>query len=127
MSTRSFSFSNDNPLSTEAVLVNASSSRYEEDWPSIPHTHAFTELFYVSRGSGEFLIENQRFSIARDDLVIINPHILHTETSQSAAPLSYYTVGVDGISFFGNLEVTVITWFFFPGSEGIPDFQLPED
>ena len=67
MSTRSFSFSNDNPLSTEAVLVNASSSRYEEDWPSIPHTHAFTELFYVSRGSGEFLIENQRFSIARDD------------------------------------------------------------
>ena len=37
MSTRSFSFSNDNPLSTEAVLVNASSSRYEEDWPSIPH------------------------------------------------------------------------------------------
>lgn len=99
MSTRSFSFSNDNPLSTEAVLVNASSSRYEEDWPSISHTHAFTELFYVSRGSGEFLIENQRFSIARDDLVIINPHILHTETSQSAAPLSYYTVGVDGISF----------------------------
>ena len=46
MSTRSFSFSNDNPLSTEAVLVNASSSRYEEDWPSIPHTHAFTELFF---------------------------------------------------------------------------------
>ena len=65
MSTRSFSFSNDNPLSTEAVLVNASSSRYEEDWPSIPHTHAFTELFYVSRGSGEFLIENQRFPLPR--------------------------------------------------------------
>ena len=102
MSTRSFSFSNDNPLSTEAVLVNASSSRYEEDWPSIPHTHAFTELFYVSRGSGEFLIENQRFSIARDDLVIINPHILHTETSQSAAPLSYYTVGVISTPFFRN-------------------------
>lgn len=116
MSTRSFSFSNDNPLSTEAVLVNASSSRYEEDWPSIPHTHAFTELFYVSRGSGEFLIENQRFSIARDDLVIINPHILHTETSQSAAPLSYY--------------ICRSGWnqFFFPwDSEGIPDFQLPED
>ena len=71
MSTRSFSFSNDNPLSTEAVLVNASSSRYEEDWPSIPHTHAFTELFYVSRGSGEFLIENQRFSIARDDILFL--------------------------------------------------------
>ncbi|MGO4947578.1 AraC family transcriptional regulator [Blautia sp. Sow4_E7] len=99
MSTRSFSFSNENPLSTEAVLVNASSSRYEEDWPSIPHTHAFTELFYVSRGSGEFLIEDQRFSIEKDDLIIVNPHIQHTETSQSSMPLTYYTVGVDGISF----------------------------
>lgn len=99
MSTRSFSFSNDNPVSTEAVLVNASSSRYEEDWPSIPHTHAFTELFYVSRGSGEFLIEEQRFSIEKDDLIIVNPHIPHTETSKSSMPLTYYTVGVDGISF----------------------------
>ena len=99
MSTRSFSFSNDSPVSTEAVLVNASSSRYEEDWPSIPHTHAFTELFYVSRGSGEFLIEDQRFSIEKDDLIIVNPHIPHTETSKSSMPLTYYTVGVDGISF----------------------------
>ena len=63
MSTRSFSFSNDNPLSTEAVLVNASSSRYEEDWPNIPHTHAFSQLFDVSRGYGEFLIENHRFPL----------------------------------------------------------------
>jgi hypothetical protein len=99
MSTQFFSFSDDTPFSTEAVLVNASSSHYEEDWPSIPHTHAFTELFYVSEGSGEFLIENQHFSIKKDDLIIVNPHIQHTEISLSASPLSYYTVGVDGISF----------------------------
>jgi len=94
MSTQFFSFSDDTPFSTEAVLVNASSSHYEEDWPSIPHTHAFTELFYVSEGSGEFLIENQHFSIKKDDLIIVNPHIQHTEISLSASPLSYYTVGV---------------------------------
>lgn len=99
MSTQFFSFSDDTPFSTEAILVNASSSHYEEDWPSIPHTHAFTELFYVSEGSGEFLIENQHFSIKKDDLIIVNPHIQHTEISLSASPLSYYTVGVDGISF----------------------------
>ena len=34
-----------------------------------------------------------------DDLIIVNPHIQHTEISLSASPLSYYTVGVDGISF----------------------------
>ena len=83
MSTQFFSFSDDTPFSTEAVLVNASSSHYEEDWPSIPHTHAFTELFYVSEGSGEFLIENQHFSIKKDDLIIVNPHIQHTEISLS--------------------------------------------
>lgn len=91
MSTRSFSFSNDNPLSTEAVLVNASSSRYEEDWPSIPHTHAFTELFYVSRGSGEFLIENQRFSIARDDLGHYqSTYPAHGNFSERCAPFLLY-------------------------------------
>ncbi|MFR8353982.1 MAG: AraC family ligand binding domain-containing protein, partial [Blautia obeum] len=54
---------------------------------------------YVSEGSGEFLIENQNFYIKKDDLIIVNPHIQHTEISLSASPLSYYTVGVDGISF----------------------------
>ena len=79
MSTRFFSFSDDTPFSTEAALVNASSSHYEEDWPSIPHTHAFTELFYVSEGSGEFLIENQRFSIKKDDLIIVNLESIYPE------------------------------------------------
>ena len=99
MSTRSFSFDSENSLTTEAVLVNASFSRYEQDWPSIPHTHAFTELFYVRQGNGEFVIEDETFSITKDDLVIINPHIRHTEVSRTNSPLSYYTVGVDGISF----------------------------
>ena len=99
MSTRSFSFDSENSLTTEAVLVNASFSRYEQDWPSIPHTHAFTELFYVRQGNGEFVIEDETFSITKDDLVIINPHIRHTEISRTISALSYYTVGVDGISF----------------------------
>lgn len=99
MSTRSFSFIDGNPLSTEAILVNASSSYYGEDWSSIRHTHPFTELFYVCDGNGEFFIEDQVFSIAKDDLIIVNPYIQHTEKSQPDTPLSYYTVGVDGISF----------------------------
>ena len=51
MSTRSFSFDFENPLAQEAVLVNASLSRYENDWPSIPHTHAFTELCWKEAGN----------------------------------------------------------------------------
>ena len=86
MSTQFFSFSDDTPFSTEAVLVNASSSHYEEDWPSIPHTHAFTELFYVSEGSGEFLIENQHFSIKKDDLTT-SPQLGHFSLVQLCSPL----------------------------------------
>ena len=51
MSTRSFSFIDGNPLSTEAILVNASSSHYGEELSSIRHTHPFTELFYVCVGN----------------------------------------------------------------------------
>ena len=27
-------------------------SKYEGDWQSLPHTHHFSELFYVLRGEG---------------------------------------------------------------------------
>ncbi len=47
-----------------------------------------------------FLIEDQIFPISKDDLVIINPHINHTEISKGSPPLSYFTVGVDGLCFF---------------------------
>ena len=73
MSTRSLRFSpEENELTQEAVLINASASCYEGDWPSIPHTHAFTELFYVRDGKGKFVIEDQIFSISKDLLAISN-------------------------------------------------------
>lgn len=65
MSTRSFSFIDGNPLSTEAILVNASSSHYGEDWSSIRHTHPFTELFYVCDGNGEFSLKTRSFLLQR--------------------------------------------------------------
>ena len=37
---------------TPGRLLSVSSSRYEGDWKSIPHTHSFAELFYVKAGEG---------------------------------------------------------------------------
>ena len=102
MSNRSFRFFSDLPPSKGATLVCASSSRYEEDWSSIPHSHIFTELFYVREGKGNFLIGEKIFPIKKDDLVIINPHLSHTELSDKNQPLSYFTVGIDGICFSFN-------------------------
>ena len=56
---------------------------------------------YIPR-QGDFLIEDQIFPISKDDLVIINPHINHTEISKGSPPLSYFTVGVDGLCFSFN-------------------------
>ena len=53
MSTHSLRFSPEDTAPQEVTLLNASSSLYEGDWPSIPHSHAFTELFYVAGRTGE--------------------------------------------------------------------------
>ena len=52
-------------------------SKYEGDWQSLPHTHHFSELFYVLRGEGAFYIENEKVPVKTDDLVIINPYVEH--------------------------------------------------
>ena len=99
MSNHSLRFAPGDSPAQNITLVGASSSRYEEDWLSIPHSHDYTELFYVREGKGRLLVNNSEYSIARDDLIIINPHLCHTEISTGSIPLSYYTVGVDGICF----------------------------
>lgn len=104
MSTQSLRFTDEENTSQNVTLLNASSSRYEGDWSSIPHSHAFTELFYVRDGQGEFLLEDEIYPIAKDDLIIVNPHTKHTEISKEAAPLSYFTVGVKGLSFCFNTQ-----------------------
>ena len=45
-------------------------SKYEGDWQSLPHTHHFSELFYVLRGEGAFYIENEKVPVKTDDLVM---------------------------------------------------------
>lgn len=85
-------------------LLSVTFSKYEGDWPSLKHSHYFTELFYVQDGSGEFHIEDVSFPIKKDDLVIINPNTLHTETSLGSPPLEYITLGVEGLSFSFNNE-----------------------
>ena len=51
---------------------------------------------------GEFLLEDKIYPISKDDLIIVNPHINHTEISRGNPPLSYFTVGVGGLSFSFN-------------------------
>ena len=81
-----------------AKLLNVASSRYGGDWHSVPHTHNYTELFYIVGGKGQFLIEDRCFPVDSNNLVIINPNVVHTEASLNSQPLEYIVLGIEGIA-----------------------------
>ena len=80
-----------------AKMLNIASSRYDGDWHSVPHTHNHTELFFIVSGKGQFLIQDQLFPVAANNLIIINPNVSHTEVSLNAQPLEYIVLGIDSI------------------------------
>ena len=84
---------------TDFQLRYISISKYEGDWHSLPHTHQFSELFYVLRGEGVFYIEDEKVSVKTDDLMIINPYVEHTEKTLSNNPMEYIVFGVEGLAF----------------------------
>lgn len=96
---------NSNPLSFEqSQLLYVSTSKYEGDWQSILHSHPFSELFYVVNGTGSFIAEGEEFPVVKNDMVIINPQVQHTEKSLYTTPLEYIVLGIDGLSFsFENI------------------------
>jgi AraC-like DNA-binding protein/mannose-6-phosphate isomerase-like protein (cupin superfamily) len=81
-----------------ANLIYVSKARYEDDWHSTLHSHPFTELFYVVKGSGNFIIEGKTYHVSENDLVIVNANVQHTESSKNANPLEYIVLGIEGLS-----------------------------
>lgn len=81
-----------------AKLLNVASCKYGSDWHSVPHTHNHTELFFIVSGKGQFLIQDRVFPVDANNLILINPHVLHTEISMDAQPLEYIVLGIGGIS-----------------------------
>lgn len=80
-----------------AKLLSVASAKYGGDWHSVPHTHNYTELFYIVGGKGQFSIQEQLYPVNPNNLVIINPNVTHTEVSLNAQPLEYIVLGIEGI------------------------------
>ncbi|HJC22199.1 MAG TPA: AraC family transcriptional regulator [Candidatus Eisenbergiella merdavium] len=98
-----YPLNNDENNSISARLLYVTYSKFENDWPSLVHTHYFTELCYIKGGQGIYLIEDSRYPVRRDDFIIINANVAHTEMSDGDSPLEYIILGVEGISFtFGG-------------------------
>ncbi|MGN0335297.1 MAG: helix-turn-helix domain-containing protein [Lachnospiraceae bacterium] len=80
-----------------AKLLYVSAAKYGGDWHSIPHSHACSELFYVTKGKGQFRIEDHIYPVSANDMIIVNPNVEHTEVSLDAHPLEYIVLGVEGL------------------------------
>lgn len=71
-------------------LRNIASTKYSGDWPSIPHSHSYAELFYIVDGEGQFQINDKLFPVQAHQLVVVNPNVIHTEVSFESHPLEIY-------------------------------------
>ncbi|WP_440897561.1 AraC family transcriptional regulator [Amphibacillus sp. Q70] len=80
-------------------LLYITRSAYDKGWHSSTHTHHFTELFYIVSGKGSFVLPSHEIPVQKNDLVVINPNVEHTERSNHQDSLKYIALGIEGISF----------------------------
>ena len=99
MSHRHYSHQRKRDPKINSRLLSISLSKDEKDWPSVLHTHPFTEIFFVLNGKGNFFFRRDIRPIETGDLIIIPPYLEHTEQSIPGTPLEYYVLGIDGIAF----------------------------
>lgn len=101
-STLSYTFNPAGKQGNQAIhvtLLYVALSKYGTDWISLPHSHNFTEFFYITNGTGKFSVESDILDVKTNDLIILNPTIVHTEISNPSKPMEYVVLGVEGIQF----------------------------
>lgn len=91
-------------------LLYITQALYDADWKSVVHTHHFTELFYVVSGKGNFIVENEKFKVKTDDLIIVNPNVSHTEFGDGRTNLEYIVLGIENLQF--QLEGTGLQYTY---------------
>ena len=95
----SFNQTDDSLPRDKMKLRNIASTKYSGDWPSIPHSHSYAELFYIVDGAGQFQINDKLFPVQAHQLVVVNPNVIHTEVSLESHPLEYIVLGIEGLEF----------------------------
>lgn len=80
-------------------MLYVTHSSYDQGWHSSQHSHDFAELFYIVGGAGSFIVNNTEHKVAKNQLVIINSNVSHTEKSSDHDSLEYITLGFEGMSF----------------------------
>jgi (S)-ureidoglycine aminohydrolase len=61
-----------------------------------PHQHGGYEAIYMLEGEGVFEIGEERYRVGKGEAVVFDPHKLHGLINESAAPMRYMVVLVNG-------------------------------
>lgn len=104
MSNRKSNLDNEVQPEIHFRLLSISASKFENDWTSFPHSHHFTEIFFIKDGTGRMLIENESLPVSSNSLVVIGAQVTHTEFSDPENPLDYYVLGVEGLKLNTDKE-----------------------
>lgn len=79
------------------LLLYFGSTKFEDDWPSQPHSHDYLEIFIVLNGSGKLCIDNTVYKLTKNSIAFINADTPHTEISDKDDRLEYLFFAVDNL------------------------------
>ena len=80
------------------VNVHCITRTFHQDHAQMLHKHEQElELFYVSKGSGQYVVDGQRLIVQEGNLVICRPGILHGEMPEFRNVMESCCVAVDGV------------------------------
>lgn len=117
MGTRKYNLNNLSSEKDAIQMLYITSSICENDWISSFHSHDFTEIFFIKQGKGFFIVDGQKYKVKRNDLVLINPFIEHTEFSEKDSPLDYYVIGIENLKLQKKENYSILSL----GNEAIRD------
>ena len=105
MTTRRYDFKKQDLQTHEcgATLEYISSTKYKEEGSGLLHTHPFTELFYVTKGKGQYQIEHTYYSVEAGDLLLLRSNVAHAEVSLAANPMECIVLGFSAANALPDL------------------------
>lgn len=83
--------------------------------PRILHKHTdFLEVLYVRSGSGVYIVDEQRYSIAQGDVIICNVGVLHDEDPSQSRDLNTLSLALTDVHVKGLAENCLISSEYSP-------------
>lgn len=68
----------------------------------VPHSHDFTELIFVSEGSGRFESLGNQYPVKTGDFIICGKNVVHSEYIFESSNSLIYHVGISTASLYGK-------------------------